>query len=87
MAKPNQSPFSPLSTNGAEIDAVFGKFRAGISKGRATAKKIQKDRTTESNRQEDYDRQVGLANLGHEHRKAETTHAADTFTTLSGVHG
>lgn len=65
MATPNQSPFSPLSTNGAEIADVFGKFRAGLSKGRGAAKKIQKGQKADSDRQVDRDHQVAMENLRH----------------------
>jgi hypothetical protein len=87
MAKPNQSPFTPLSNNGAEIDAVFGKFRAGISKGRDTAKKIQKNNKAESNRQEDYAHRERMAEVEHGYRKAEIDHGVTAATNLSAVHG
>lgn len=65
MATPNKSPFSPLSTNGAEIADVFGKFRAGISKGRKTAQKIQKGKKEDTNRQDDRDHAVAMEELRH----------------------
>jgi hypothetical protein len=65
MATPNKSPFSPLSTNGAEIADVFGKFRAGISKGRKTSQKIQKGKKEDTDRQADRDHQVAMEQMRH----------------------
>jgi hypothetical protein len=87
MAKPNQSPFTPLSNNGAEIADVFNKFRNGIGKGLKAGNKVKDDQKKESNRQEDYAFRERMAETEHGYRKAEIDHGVTAATNLSAVHG